>query len=90
LADINNIIKFYRDCYQFENEGVKVNCFFTKYCELRFIPKTLELIQDNSIAYPISSEWGEAVESVLLFDSKEKELYAGYFLIKVTTKRIGV
>ncbi len=89
MGKLKSIIQFYRDCYQFENKGVKINNFFTKECGERFIPETLELIQGKSFGYPVSTEWGKSVESILLLDSKEKALQGGSIFIKATINRIG-
>lgn len=85
---IKNIIKFYKDCYQYEYKGIRINSFLSKECEHCFIPDTLELLSGKSISYPVPYDWGEKVESVLLLDSKEKSLYGGSIFVKVTIKRL--
>ncbi len=88
MDNINNIIKFYRDCYQFDTQGIKINTFFSRSCEHIYIPETLELLS-TSLECPVPTTWGAEVEQTLILDSKEKALYAGSIFVKAKTKQIG-
>jgi len=89
LENLNNIIRFYRDCYQFDTKGIKINSFFSKECSHLFIPENFEILQGKYDAYPIDTAWAKEVEKTLLLESKEKALYGGSVFVKAKTKQLG-
>jgi len=89
LENLNNIIRFYRDCYQFDAKGIKINSFFSKECSHLFIPENFEILQGKYDAYPIDTAWAKEVEKTLLLESKEKALYGGSVFVKAKTKQLG-
>jgi len=89
LSTLQNIIKFYRDCYQTDLKGVRIRNFVSSQCEKRFIPETNELFHQSFSGVPINSKWGREVERILFLNAKEKVLYAGTVFVKGIQNTLG-
>ena len=87
--NINNIIKFYRDAYQFEYNTEKLFNFFSKKISHRYFPKTFEVLKQKNYHLPVSTDWGEKIYSELELGSSEKKIVCGTFFIKGKAEVLG-
>ena len=87
--ELQDIIRYYRDCYSIDFKGVNVYNFFGSGSEHVLIPDSTELLSGKFEEYPVSTAWGQKIEETLLLDSKEKSLYTGSFFVKGSTKVMG-
>lgn len=89
MSILNNIISFYRECYQHDLKGIRITNFLSKQVSKRYAPKSNEFFHNYLEQIPIDSSWAKAVEKELLLNSKEKALYAGTFFIKGQRNLLG-
>lgn len=89
MKEINNIIKFYRDCYQEDFKGIRIRNFISNQCEKRLIPNNNNLFHENWLGFPIDTKWAKEVEKILFLDSKEKTLFGGTVFISGIQDTIG-
>lgn len=87
--NIQNIIRFYKDCYQSEYSTEKVSNFYSKTVSNLYYPKTFELLSKNEYELPVSTEWGNKVGIELKFESSEKKLVCGSFFLKGKMDLLG-
>lgn len=89
MSELKHIIKFYRDCYQFDLKGVRIKNFISNQCEKRLIPDTSTFFNKNNSRIPVNEDWAKVIEQVLFLNSKEKILYAGSVFIKGKQNTLG-
>lgn len=89
MNELQNIIKFYRDCYQTDLKGVRIRNFISKQCEKRFIPDINHFFFSRNAEIPVNTEWAKEVDKILYFNSKEKSLFAGSFFVKGKLQTLG-
>lgn len=87
--NLKDIIRFYRDCYQFEFSTEKVLNFYSKNVSQHYYPKTFELLSKNEYELPADSAWGEKVSIELELESSEKKLVCGSFFLKGKIDLLG-
>ncbi len=78
----NNIIQFYRACYQADLRSLQVRNFRGTKVEHLLWLESFALIEGRLSQYPVPTKWAEAARKELLLYSKEKMLYAGAFFLK--------
>ncbi|MEM9835166.1 MAG: AAA domain-containing protein [Bacteroidota bacterium] len=88
-SPINNIIKFYRDAYQFEYSTEKLTNFFSRSVAFPYFPKTFLIVSQEGYVLPVDSVWGKIVYDELLLSSSEQKLVAGTFFIKGKISVLG-
>ena len=86
---IQNVIKFYRDCYQFEHNTETVTNFFSKSLSHLYFPKTFEFLGTSRFAMPMGSDWGKDIDLELALSSSEKKLICGTFFVKGKIEILG-
>lgn len=89
MNKLNDIIGFYRDCYQHDLKGIRITNFISKTSTKRLTPSDNEFFHDEIDKIHVDSEWGQDVEKTLLLDHKEKALYAGTHFIKGNKALLG-
>jgi len=89
LSDLKRIIKFYRDCYQFDLKGIRIKNFISNQCEKRQVPGITTFFNENNSRISVDDNWAKTVEQVLFLNSKEKTLYAGSIFIKGKQNTLG-
>lgn len=89
LSELNRIIEFYRDCYQFDLKGVRIKNFISNQCEKRYVPTTTNFFTNHTEKIAVDSDWGKVAEQILFVDAKEKILYAGSLFIKGKQNTLG-
>jgi len=81
-VDIQKIIKFYRDCYQYEYNTERVANFYAKGISHLYYPESFKIVSQDDYELPVSSTWGQDVYSELELSSSEKKLICGTFFVK--------
>ncbi|MDG5490563.1 DEAD/DEAH box helicase [Psychroserpens sp. SPM9] len=89
MSDLKHIIKFYRDCYQFDLKGIRIKNFISNQCEKRWIPGSSTFFRDPNLRIPVDKNWAKTAEQILFLNSKEKTLYAGSVFIKGKQHTLG-
>lgn len=89
MNQLDNIIKFYRDCYQQDLKGIRVTNFISKTSTKRLTPTNNEFFHSPIEKVHVESEWASEVEKILFLNHKEKALYAGTYFIKGTRSVLG-
>lgn len=87
--NIQNIIKFYRDCYQREYSTEKVLNFYSSSVSDLYYPDTFKLLSQNGYELPVDTEWGKRISLSLELDSSEKKLVCGSFFLKGKIELLG-
>jgi len=89
MNNIQDIIKFFRDCYQFEFSADKVSNFYSKNVSLLYAPKSFRLLNQKNYMFPVDTEWGKEIYAELELSSSEKKLVCGSFFLKGSTEVLG-
>jgi hypothetical protein len=89
LSELKRIIRFYRDCYQFDLKGIRIKNFISNQCEKRLVPSSVNLFKEDNSKIPVETEWAKDVEQILFLNSKEKILYAGSVFVKGKQNTLG-
>lgn len=89
MNQLENIIRFYRDCYQQDLKGIRVSNFVSKTSNKRLTPTNNEFFHSTIDKIHVESEWAAEVEKILLLNHKEKALYAGSYFIKGNRSMLG-
>ncbi len=89
MNQLENIIGFYRDCYQHDLKGIRVTNFISKSSSKRLFPHNNEFFHDPIDKIHVESNWAVEAEKTLLLNHKEKALYAGTFFVKGTKSVLG-
>jgi superfamily I DNA and/or RNA helicase len=89
LNQLDNIIRFYRDCYQNDLKGIRITNFISKASGKRLFPANNDFFHDPIDKIHVESDWAVEVDKTLLLNHKEKALYAGTFFIKGTKSVLG-
>ena len=80
--DINNLISYYKDCYQADTRTLTINNFFSARIENRFfVDGNDELLNGNMERYPISDAYAEKLKTNLALYKREKVLYCAAFFV---------
>ncbi|MEM9823893.1 MAG: hypothetical protein AAF985_22605, partial [Bacteroidota bacterium] len=82
MSALQNIVKFFRDCYQFEFSTEKVANFYASSVTELFYPPTFKLLSRKDYDLPIATDWGQRVATELELSSSEKKLVCGSFFLK--------
>ncbi|MCG8696717.1 MAG: hypothetical protein MI922_01585, partial [Bacteroidales bacterium] len=87
---LDNIINYFRDCYQEDNRTSVITNIFSKEVEyLTIIEKEDELVTKKLPYYPVSDEIAENINDVLSLHEKEKELVYFSFLLTGSDTILG-
>lgn len=86
---IQNIISFYRDCYQFEYSTEKVSNFYSSTVTNLYYPKTFKFLSQQEYELPVDTAWGEKVTTALKLESSEKKMVCGSFFLKGKVELLG-
>lgn len=86
---LDNIISFYRDCYQHDLKGIRVTNFISRASSKRLIPTDNEFFHSAIDKIHVESEWASSVKKTLHLNHKEKALYAGSFFIMGEKSMLG-
>jgi len=89
MAPIQNIINFYKDCYQSDVRAINIVNFFGKKIEHPYTLDSLALLNGKLIKHYVDSEWGKTMDETLTLHAQEKGLYCCSFFIQGTTKILG-
>jgi len=89
LTYLKQIIRFYRDCYQFDLKGIRIKNFISNQCEKRLVPSNTIFFNEDNSRIPVDTDWAKEVEQILFLNSKEKILYAGSVFIKGKQNTLG-
>lgn len=87
--NLQNIIKFYRDCYQREYSTEKVLNFYSSSVSDLYYPDTFKILSKNEYALPVDTEWGKKILLSLELNSSEKKLICGSFFLKGKIELLG-
>ena len=79
---LRNTIKFYREAYHRSSRGIRLDNFFGNSGSLHFVPSDLELIYSSQGKIPVSTEWAQKVDKLLLLEGMEKDLLGGFLFLK--------
>ncbi|MEP1307220.1 MAG: DEAD/DEAH box helicase [Balneola sp.] len=82
MNQLDNIIRFYRDCYQHDLRGIRITNFISKVSGKRLFPINNDFFHDPIDKIHVESDWAVEAEKTLLLNHKEKALYAGTFFVK--------
>ncbi|PHI20125.1 hypothetical protein CEQ90_09225 [Lewinellaceae bacterium SD302] len=86
---LNQIIRYYRDCYQFEYNTESIYNFFSSKVTNRFFPDSFKFVSQENYHHPVVTDWGEELAKELALKSSEKKLVAGVFFVKGQTMVLG-
>lgn len=86
---IQNIISFYRDCYQFEYSTEKVSNFYSASVTNLYYPESFELLSRQTFELPVDTVWGDKVSTELKLESSEKKMVCGSFFLKGKLDLLG-
>ena len=89
MNQLDNIIRFYHDCYQHDLKGIRITNFISKASSKRLFPINNEFFHDPIDKIHVESDWAEEAEKTLLLNHKEKALYAGTYFIKAEKSILG-
>ena len=86
---LQNVIRFYKDCYQREYSTEKVLNFYSSSVSNHYYTDTFEFVSKSGWALPVDTSWGEEAAIALEFDSSEKKLVCGSFFLKGQVELMG-
>jgi len=89
MSELSNIVNYFKACYQVDFRAISILNFFGKKVEHQLVVESIELLNGKLKQYPISTEWGKEMESVLALNSQEKALYCCSFFLSGKMNVIG-
>lgn len=88
MKDLNNLISYYRACYQADNRERSINDYFGKKVSYQYLLPSAELLQGSKEKITIPHKHAEELYQYFQLHGKEKELIcASFFLIKPSARR---
>jgi len=89
MAELSNIIDYFKACYQEDFKAIKILNFLDKKVEHQLVFKDAEILSGNLMQYPVSTVWAKQVEQYLVLNSSEKSLYCCAFFLSGKMNIIG-
>lgn len=86
---LQDIIRFYRDCYQFEYSSEKVSNFYSSTLSNLYYPESFKLLSQAAYELPVNTDWGAQISQDLSLESSEKKMLCGAFFLKGKIELLG-
>ena len=89
MNKLENIVRFYRDCYQHDLKGIRITSFISRKATKNYAPSNNDFFHTDIGKIDVKSDWAADIKKTLLLNHKEKALYAGTYFIKGTRSLLG-
>ncbi len=82
---LRKLLSYYRECYRADLRAIQLFNYYGRKVSHRLILSEPDVLSGKQLQYPVSTQWGQELEKLLLLYSKEKSLYCFSFFVKGMT-----